>query len=589
MKKQNMFDFLPAGAVRLRGPLGKALDQSIENRLKKINYTQLVDPFRNRSEHDQMWRCEFWGKIVRSTILSWHSTRDEALLAIIKETVADLLTTQTPDGCISSYPEEVQTNNYDIWGRKYALLGLLRYYTLVEQDERVKQVCRGMVDHLMTQVAPGKKSIHSCDPLAGMSASSILGAIVGVYRITGDKKYLDYAEWIASTGCSAVHNIFEEACKGTRPEEIANGKAYEMMSCFQGLSELYLELPKSEYLDAVTKFYEFVRDREIFVTGVGGLKDGCGEFWYDGKFRQTRADSGKLGETCVTTTWIHYCERMLNLLGDSVVGDELERSFYNGIIGAMTPDGSGWMHMNPTPLAGVSAKRTVGDQMTNCGRPPFHGHDCCLAQGPEGLAMAPLLAVMADPKGVAVNTFEALSATFTTPSGQSVKLEVTGDYPRRGSVRLAVTLAKPEIFRLRLRIPAWWTTTSSVRCGGVVLDAMPGKYLELERAWRSGDSVELEFDLSVRVVDDPGGSARKAYLCGPIVLAQDSRLGDVDVPVPSGAEMSDARDPESSGDFYIIKKLTDGSFLCDYASAGNRFADDNTLCVWLRTAAGSGQ
>jgi len=579
--KRNQFEFLPAGAVKLKGPLGKALDLSIENRLKKINYKQLVDPFRTRSEHDKMWRCEFWGKIVRSAILSWYSTQDDELLAIVKETVTDLLTTQTPDGCISSYPEQFHTEKCDIWGRKYVLLGFLRYYTLVEQDERVKKACCGVVDHLMTQVAPGIRAMHECGTHTGLSACSILGAIVGVYRISGDKKYLDYAEWIANTGCSTEHNIFEKARKLTRPEKIGDGKAYEMMSCFQGLSELYLEIPKPEYLDAVTKFYELVRDRELFITGVSGLKDQCGEFWYDGTFKQTRNDSGKLGETCVTTTWVHYCERMLNLLGDSTIGDELERAFYNGVLGAMTPDGTGWIHMNPTPLAGASVKHAAVDQMTLNGRPPFHGHDCCLAQGPEALAMAPLLAVMTDGKGVAVNSFEALSATFTTPSGRPATLVASGDYPRSGSIRLTLALDEPEDFRLRLRIPAWWTSESSVRCCGMPVPATPGSYLDLDRAWRSGDGVDLEFDLSARVVDDPGGGPRKAYLCGPIVLAQDSRLGGVDRPVPGIEGMSDARAPESPEDFYIVKELSDGAMLCDYASAGNRFSEDNKLCVWL--------
>ncbi len=582
VEKKNKFEFLPAGALKLRGPLGRALDLTVENRLKKIDYRQLVDPFRTRSEYDKMWRCEFWGKIVRSAIFSWYSTKDQELLAIIKATVADLLTTQTPDGCISSYPAEYQTEVCDIWGRKYVLLGLLRYYALVEQDERVRKACCGIVDHLMTQVSPGVRTMQSCGTHNGLSACSILGAIVGVYRISGDKKYRDYAEWIAEGGCSTTHNIFEEARKQTHPEKIGDGKAYELMSCFQGLSELYLEIPKPEYLEAVAKFYELVRDREIFVTGIGGLKDQCGEFWYDGKFKQTRNDSGKLGETCVTTTWIHYCERMLNLLGDAAIGDELERAFYNGVIGAMTPDGSGWIHINPTPLAGASVKRAAVDQMTLNGRSSFHGHDCCLAQGPEALAMAPLLAVMADGKGVAVNLFEAMSAEFKTPSGKPATLDISGDYPRSGSVRINLAINEPEKFRMKLRIPAWWTSRSTVHCCGKAVPAAPGRYLELERKWRSDDVVALEFDLSARVADDPGGSERQAYLCGPIVLAQDSRLGGVDVPVPGIAGMSDTRAPNSPDEFYIVKKLSDGSMLCDYTSAGNRFAEDNKLCVWLR-------
>ena len=125
---------LPPAGVLLRGRLGDSLRLSVENRLKKVDYAHLVEPFRLRNESDGRWRCEFWGKIVRSSIQSWRGQPDAELLAMIRKTVADLISTQTPDGCINSYPLELQTKDWDIWGRKYVLLGLARYYFDVEQS-----------------------------------------------------------------------------------------------------------------------------------------------------------------------------------------------------------------------------------------------------------------------------------------------------------------------------------------------------------------------------------------------------------------------------------------------------------------------
>ncbi len=567
----NKFDFLPAGAVNLQGPMGQALDKSINNRLKKINYTRLVDVFRYKIDNDHAWRCEFWGKIVRSAILSWYGAPDAELLGIIKATVNDILSTQSPNGCISSYPEDDQTNNWDIWGRKYVLLGLLRYYNLIERDERVRKACIGVVDHLMTQVGPGRKNIVDCGWHDGLAASSILGAIVGVYRISGDKRHLDYAKWIADSGCSKKHNIFDEARKGEIPENLGNGKAYEMMSCFQGLSELYLELPDPAYLDAVLKFYEQVRDREIFITGAAGLKDWCGEYWFDGKFKQLRDDCGALGETCVTTTWIHYCERVLRLTGDSSVADELELSFYNGILGCMRPDGAAWIHMNPTPLAGASSKKAADDQILRGFKTPFDGHDCCLAQGPEALAMAPWLAALGDKSGLVVNAYEDMKVRFATPSGQAAVLTISGGYPRQGKVTLVLELPSPEEFTLALRIPAWWGASTLSLSSQVT----PGQYYRATQVWKSGIAAEFNFDLSPRRTDMED---RSAICCGPIVLAQDSRLGVVDAAVADFA-FTDAAVPAG---FYLAKINRDGMILCDYASAGNQFTPENQLCVWMK-------
>ena len=264
---QDRFHSLPAGAVRLHGVMGKALRLTTDNRLKKVDYRKLVDPFRFRNEKDNLWRCEFWGKIVRSAILAWHGTQDAELLQIIRDTVRDMLSTQTPDGCISSYPAEKQTGGWDIWGRKYVLLALLRYYNLIEHDEQVLNACRGMLDHLMQQIPVTGQSMPHYGWHEGLAACSILGAVCGVAAATGEQRYRDYARRIVDSGCSLKHNIFEAARRHIPPAEIGNGKAYEMLSCFQGLSEFHLMDPQEEYLETVTELFRMVKEQEIFITG----------------------------------------------------------------------------------------------------------------------------------------------------------------------------------------------------------------------------------------------------------------------------------------------------------------------------------
>lgn len=94
--------------VKLHGPLGSMLDNVVKNRLVKIDYGQLTTPFRLRNEMDNKWRCEFWGKVVRSAVYAWKSTQDPELKERIDHTVAEQIATQTPDGCISSYPGKKQ-------------------------------------------------------------------------------------------------------------------------------------------------------------------------------------------------------------------------------------------------------------------------------------------------------------------------------------------------------------------------------------------------------------------------------------------------------------------------------------------------
>lgn len=570
---KDQLHILPPGGVSLRGRLGKALEKSVNHRLKKVNYDHLVAPFRDRNERDGRWRCEFWGKIVRSAIRSWHAVPDPGLEQLIRKTVHDLCTTQTPDGCISSYPAELQTKDWDIWGRKYALLGLCRYYREIERSEEVRHAVARCLDHLMTQVGPEAQRIVDCGHHTGLAASSLLGAVVAAARVTGEKRFLDYAKWIAAQGGSTEGDIFALARRGTAPAELGNGKAYEMTSCFEGLLELYRETGDPEQLDAVMKYFRAVRDRELFITGAGGLKDMWGEFWYEGRRNQTRSDAGSLGETCVTTTCIRFFGQILRLTGELSAADEMERALYNGILGAMVPDGSWWLHANPTPLAGSSFKKRAGDQI------PGYGEDCCVAQGPEALATAACYAVMHTEEGPAVLFYEPCEAKIPLADGSEAALSITGNYPDGAAAAITVSLPAPRRFRLKLRVPAWSTRTR-IRVAGEEIPARPGTFAEIDRLWRTGDRVELEFDLRFRAVPAPDGGALLAAMRGPVLFARDSRLGELDTPV-SPEEIENAQEIPAEPEFARLCRLPDGSKLCDYASAGNRFTPENTLRVWL--------
>ena len=563
--------YLPAGKVKLSGRIGKALELSIANRLKKIDYSHLVDPFRKRNETDGRWRCEFWGKIVRSAIRSWRATRDEELLALIKTTVKDLCFTQTADGCISSYPTALQTQDWDIWGRKYALLGLARYYNEIDPEPVVKSTLVRALDHLISQVGPQAMKIGQCGHHNGQAASSILGAVIKVYRISGEPRFLDYAEWIVNDGGCEV---FDCILQHKNPHEILNGKAYEMTSCAEGLLELSRENGNKAYLDAVIDYFHKVREQEIFITGVGGLKDEWGEFWYEGKLRQTGQEYGSLGETCVTTTYIRFALNLMRSVEDPRLADAIENSLFNGILGAMVPDGSWWAHSNPTPLTAGGFKQRAGDQIAG------YGEDCCLAQGPEALACSAMYAVMQDKFGPVINHFEPCRAECEIKE-QMVCLEISGDYPRNGEVDIKVTPESSMDFSIKIRIPSWSRKTV-VKVNDREFPVESGSYLNLCRCWMAGDRIRLVFDMSPRVIEAKDGSGCVAIMRGPVVLARDSRLGDIDAPCDSsnGILLQPADAGFAAHESY---KLSDGSCLCDYASAANRFSNDNKLCVWMRS------
>jgi len=509
-------------------------------------------------------------------------TRDGGERARLHDSVQSLVATQTADGYIGNYADGSHLKSWDIWGRKYTLLGLLAWIDTAG-DAATLAAARRLVRHLMTEVGPGAADIIRCGLFRGMAASSVLEPIVLLHRRTGDEQVLRFAEWIVSRwsapdGPQLIEKAFTAVPVGERfprPKKNwfswENGeKAYEMMSCYAGLLELYRETGRAAYLDAAMHTHASILSTEINVAGSGSSE----ECWFGGKARQTQPAENPM-ETCVTVTWMHFCAHLLRLTGDPRYADAIETTAYNALLGAMTSDGSGFAKYSP--LAGL---REFGEKQ--CGMEL----NCCEANGPRGMMLLPQVAVMMGPEGPAFNLYSEGAWDLQLPSGAALHVEARTDYPLSGLVDITLHPARPESFPVRLRIPAWSAQTSLSVNGSKIGDGHPGTYATVERRWKPGDRVRLQLDLRGRVMRVADGSRQyTAVVRGPLVLARDIRLGRdvIDDPVTGfGDDGSVVPLDAVAAPPGIAMAFTAGQVrLCDYASAGNTWSPGSRYQVWM--------
>ena len=98
-------------------------------------------------DDDKGWRCEYWGKIMRGGAWVYSYTRDNELYAVLEETVRELLTRQDEQGRFSTYSIENEFDGWDMWGRKYVMLGLLHFYDICFDEELKSEIVESLKAH----------------------------------------------------------------------------------------------------------------------------------------------------------------------------------------------------------------------------------------------------------------------------------------------------------------------------------------------------------------------------------------------------------------------------------------------------------
>lgn len=522
---------LPGGNVQMQGYLDDAIMLSQENWAKGVMpYDAVLEFF--RSGRSKFALGEMPGKSIRTNSLLWRYTRDQRLRELTKDYVYSLMATMKSNGSISCTPVEDQPGDGDgdIWERKYVLLGLSQYYLDVDRDPVVLEAMEKEARSVMDQIGPApKKAVTELGwSSTNIESSSILEPFMRLYLITGKKEYLDFASYIIESGGNKGSDIFSLVSSGTPLYEVGEPypKAYEMTSVFEGLAEYYRATGDPRWLDCLTKFFSTVRDQELTIIGNAGSDvywpKLMGEGWSNTAVEQSNPDIKRMMETCVGVTWMKFCSQYLRLTGDPSAVDCIEKYVYNGLLGAMRPDGKGFSYVNLLngPKVTNSGWGTVID-----GLPVT----CCNLSGPTGLAYIPYVAVMQAPEGPVVNLYNKGVYRAKTSDGRYVSLGLDTDFPLTGEVKIAVFPSGSGTFTIRLRIPSWSSATTVSVGGEVVPGVTPGTYLSLSRDWKPGDEIRISFGMEARLIQakegrNPLSKDFQAVQWGPLVLSRDENI-----------------------------------------------------------------
>ncbi len=575
----------------------------------------------NVDGEDFGWRGEYWGKLMRGACMTYQYTKDEELYEILTASAIDLIAAQDEDGRIVTYNKESEFQGWDLWCRKYVLIGLIYYYEICKDFGLKEKVLSAACRHLEYVIAhvgeeEEKISITKTSPVwGGINSSSILEPVVRMYTLTKKESYLDFASYIVNHGGAEGFHIFEAAYENQLyPYQYPVEKAYELMSCFEGLIWYYKVTGIEKWRVACENFAKRLLESEATIVGGSGCQH---ELFNHSSLMQTFSGyQGLMLETCVTVTWMRMMYAMYELTGDSLYLDEVERSAFNALYGAVNTEeavcgpettfdlqyyrqvydcyvsargNKGQVFDSYSPLMTGIRGRAVGGFKAMENRTAFSG--CCIVMGAAGVALVPNAAVHHTQSGLAVGFYLPGNVVL-----ENVTMAVNTVYPAEGKVEIILqeVNASKEAFEIALRIPAFAEGSTLQVNDESVLEVSAGAFARVNRKWQTGDKIILNIAMNPRLVfgmhhpEDSKSEKRFAVLYGPLALARDKRLGQVGNPVILEERNLILKPYEDQVPFpcqCVFKvQLGDNEIpMVDYASAGKTWRRDSEMEVWMES------
>lgn len=403
---------------------------------------------------------------------------DKNMLDEAKIWIEAILNSQREDGNFGPYTEV--NGSQDFWPNMIALWILQSYYEYTG-DKRVVDFMTRYFHFQLT--VPDEHFLKSY--WENSRGGDNLWSVVWLYNRTGDRKLLELAE--------KIHRNTANWCKAT---ELPN---WHNVNVAQGCREpatYYLFAGDKKLLEASYNVQSLVR--RAFGQVPGGM------FGADENARIGFFDPRQGTETCGFTEQMASDEIMLLITGDPYWAENCEDIAFNSYPAAFMPDYKSLRYITaPNMVMSDSENHKPG--IDNAGpflaMNPFSSRCCQHNHGFAWPYYAEHLILATPDNGAAAVLFNTCDASIKVADGKEIVIRETTDYPFDTRIGFVMEMKDDGVnFPFYIRIPKW-TRNATVKVNGKDMDEdlQAGKYLCIDREWKNGDRVEVDFPMEVSV------------------------------------------------------------------------------------------
>lgn len=491
-------------------------------------------------------------KVMEGVAYSLMLRPDASLEAWMDSTITLIAASQMPDGylyishiCGNPYPNEMGdrpysyvTHSHELYNMGHLYEAAVAYYQATGKRQLldVAEKSARHIGHVFFEGDPAYNDGKPVNQAPGHEEIEL--ALCKMYRVTGDRYYLDLAgRFLDIRGVTFVPDGTEvnapeyaQQHQPVRDQREAVGHCVRAIYLYTGMASVDALTGGADYSEALHAIWHNLVSSRIHITGGLGADrriEGFGEPY-------SLPNKEAYNETCAAVANVFFNHSMFLADGDARYWDVAEISLFNNALAGISLAGDRFFYENP--LEADSTDQVVRQEWFDCA--------CCPPNISRLILQSPGLMYSHTNRDIYV-TLYAGNATTIDLDGTAVALAQTTDYPMDGKVRLTVTPSADKSFALRLRIPTWCRTdafmpeelyvyadeavaepfTLLVNGQPVAAEVEKG-FAVVSRTWTAGDVVELDLHMRDReVVADPrvkDDAGLVAHTRGPIVYCTET-------------------------------------------------------------------
>jgi len=458
------------------------------------------------------------------------NTRDPLLEKKADEWIDKIAAAQLPDGYINTFytlgklsDRWTDMSMHEDYIGGHLIEAAVAYFDATGKRKLLDVAIR-FSDHFAGIFGPGKRHW-----VTGHEELEL--ALVKLFKATGNRKYLELSNWLLEerghknargyTWGDWKDTAYAQDVIPVREQREITGHAVRAMYLYTGAADVASYTKDSGYLKAMESVWEDVVYRNMYITGGIGSSGSNEGFSNDFDLPNENAYC----ETCASVGMVFWNQRMNQLTGDTKYIDVLERSLYNAANDGLSLDGSLFFYGNPLASDGRHKRR------------PWFGTACCPSNIARLIESLGNYIYGYSDNELFLNLFISSSTKAELKSG-IVDVRMKTNYPWDGKIDVEINPLKRTKFPVHVRIPGWVLghpvpgntyrylnfsgAQYSIKVNGKPASyTMENGYAVVDREWRKGDKLELDFPMEVRRVvsrDEVKENANRVSLeRGPLV------------------------------------------------------------------------